>query len=127
MRKSKNSIEFHQGLQWTVVGRNESENLKTLVVIDDFYQDACKVGTFPDLVVAGRHRNIHLMTLRHNIYQPAKKSETIYLNVTQMIFFKSPRDVEQIVVLGRQLGDRKFLLEAYERATYVEIFWSFID
>ena len=57
------------------------------------------------------------MTLRHNIYQPAKNSKTIDLNVTQMILFKSPRDFEQIGVLGRQLGDRKLLLEAYKRAT----------
>ena len=32
-----------------------------------------------------------------------------------MILFKSPRDVEQIGVLGRQMGDTK-LLEAYKRA-----------
>ena len=50
------------------------------------------------------------MTLRHNICQPAKNSETINLNVTQMIRFKSPRNVEQ-------LGGRKVLLEAYKRAT----------
>ena len=55
--------------------------------------------------------------LRPNIYQAAKNSKTIDLNVTQMILFKSPRDVEQIGVLGRQLGDRKLLLEAYKRAT----------
>ena len=57
------------------------------------------------------------MTLRHNIYQPAKNSKTIDLNVTQMILFKSPRVVEQTRVLGRQLGDRKLILEAYKRAT----------
>ena len=115
--REKVSIEFHQGLQWTAVDRSEAEKLKTLVVIDDLYQDACEDGTFLDLVVAGRHRNIHLMTLRHNIYQPAKNSKTIDLNVTQMILFKSPRDVEQIGVLGRQLNDRKVLPEDYKRAT----------
>ena len=57
------------------------------------------------------------MTLRHNLYQPAKNSKTIDLSVTQMILFKSLRDVEQIGVLRRQLGDRKLLLEAYQRAT----------
>ena len=96
----KVSIEFHQGLQWTAVDRSEAEKLTTLVVIDDLYQDACEDETFLNLVVAGRHRNIHLMTLRRNIYQPAKNSKTINLNVTQMILFKGPRDVEQIGVLG---------------------------
>ena len=98
-------------------GQERGREARTLVVIDDLYQDACEDGMFLSLVVAGRHRNIHLMTLRHNIYQAAKNSKTIDLNVTQMILFKSPRDVEQIGVLGRQLGDRKPLLEAYKRAT----------
>ena len=115
--REKVSIEFHHGLPWTAVDRSEAEELKTLLVIDDLYQDAWEDRTFLNLVVAGRHRNIHLMTLRHNIYQPTKNSKTIDLNLTQMILFKSPRDVEQIGVLGRQLGDRKVLLEAYKRAT----------
>ena len=110
-------MEFHQGLQWAAVDRSEAEKLRTLVVIDDLYQDACEDGMFLNLVVAGRHRNIHLMTLRHNIYQPAKNSKPIDLNVTQMIVFKSPPDVEQMGVLGRQLGERKLFLEAYKRAT----------
>ena len=85
--REKVSIELHQGLQWTAVDRSEAENLKTLVAIDDRYQDACEDGTFLNLVVAGRHRNTHLMTLRHNIYQAAKNSKTIDLNVTQNDFF----------------------------------------
>ena len=115
--QEKLPIEFHQGLQWAEMDRSEAEELRTLVVIDDLYQDACEDGMFLNLVVAGRHQNIHLMTLRHNIYQPAKNSNTIDLNVTEMILFKSPRDVEQIGVLGRQLGDRKLLLEAYKTGT----------
>ena len=110
--REKVSIEFLQGLQWTAVDKSEAEKLKTLVVFDDLYQDACEDGAFLNLVVAGRRRNIHLMTLRHNIYEPLKNSKTIDLNVTQMILFKSPRDVEQVGVLSRQLGDRKVLLEA---------------
>ena len=98
--REKISMEFHQGLQWTAVYKSEAEKLKTLVVVDDLYQDACEDETFLNLVVAGRHRNIHLMTLRHNIYQPAKNSKMIDLSVTQMILFKIPRDVEQIGVLG---------------------------
>ena len=125
--REKFSIEFHQGLQWTAVDKSEAEKPKTLVVIDDLYQDACEDETFLNLVVAGRHRNIHLMTLRHNIYQPAKDSKMTHLNVTQMIIFKSPRDVEQFGVLGRRICDRKLLLEAYKRATSKPIVRLLID
>ena len=113
----RTSIEFHQGLQRYAVDKCEAQKMRTLVVIDDLYQDACEDKAFLSLVVAGRHRNIHLMILKHNLYQPAKNSKTIDLNVTQMILFKSPRDIEQIGVLGRQMGDRQLLLEAYKRAT----------
>ena len=95
----RTSIEFHQGLQWSAVDKCEAQKMRTLVVIDDLYQDACEDKAFLSLVVAGRHRNIHLMILKHNLYQPAKNSKTIDLNVTQMILFKSPRDIEQIGVL----------------------------
>ena len=57
------------------------------------------------------------MTLRHNVYQPVKNWKTINLNVTQIILFKSLQDVEQIGLLGRQLGDIKLFLEAYKRST----------
>ena len=41
----------------------------------------------------------------------------INLSVTKMILFQSPRDVEQIGVLGKQLGVSKVLLEACKRTT----------
>ena len=125
--REKISIEFHQGLEWAAVDKSEAVKRRTLEVIDDLYQDACEDATFLNLVVAGRHRNIHLMTLGHNLYQPAKNSKTIDLNVMQMIFSKSPCDVEQIGVLGRQLGDRKLLLAAYKRATHKQFGHLLID
>ena len=87
------------------------------MVIDDLYQQACENEYFLNLVIAGRHRNIHLIALKHNLFQQSKHSKTIELNITQMILFKSPRDLEQIGVLGRQMGDRQLLVDAYKKAT----------
>ena len=70
-----------------------------------------------DLVIAGRHRNVHLMMLRHTLFQQSKYSKTIDLNVTQTDLLKNPRDSEQIGILGRQLGERSTLLKVYKRAT----------
>ena len=90
---------------------------RTLVVIDDLYDEAANTKEFLDLVIAGRHRNVHLMVLRHNLFQQSKFSKTIDLNVTQIVLFNSPRDSEQIGILGRQLGERSTLLKVYKRAT----------
>ena len=113
----KHSIEFHQGLNWSAVEKCDARKLRTLVVIDDLYQEACEDEYFLNLVIAGRHRNIHLIALKHNLFQQSKHSKTIELNVTQMILFKSPRDLEQIGVLGRQMRDRQLLIDAYKKAT----------
>lgn len=115
---SKNvDIEFIQGLEWDAVEHSEALKKRTLVVVDDLYEDAAQSKEFLDLVIAGRHRNIHLMVLRHNLFQQSKNSKTIDLNVTQIVLFHSPRDLEQIGILGRQLGERSTLMKAYKRAT----------
>ena len=67
--RAKVHIEFRQGLDWTAVEKCEARKLRTLLVIDDLYQQACEDHFFLDLVIAGRHRNIHLITLKHNVFQ----------------------------------------------------------
>ena len=123
----KHSIEFHQGLNWSAVEKCEARKLRTLVVIDDLYQQACEDEYFLNLVIAGRHRNIHLIALKHNLFQQSKHSKTIELKFTQMILFKSPRDLEQIGVLGRQMGDRQLLIDAYKKATQAPFGHLMID
>ena len=110
-------LELIQGLEWNAVERGEILKQRTLVVLDDLYDEAANSKEFLDLVIAGRHRNIHLMVLRHNLFQQSKYSKTIDLNVTQIVLFNSPRDSEQIGILGRQLGERSTLLKVYKRAT----------
>ena len=82
---------------------------------------------FLNLEIAGWHRNIQLIALKHNLFQQAKHSKTIELNVTQMILFRSPRDLEQISVLGRQMGDRQLLIDAYKKATQAPFGHLMID
>ena len=101
-------------MEWNAVERSEALNQRIPVVIDDLYDEAAQSK---DLVFAGRHTNVHQMVLRHNLFQQCKHSKTIDLNVTQMTLFNSPRDSEQIGILGRQLGERSTLMKAYKRAT----------
>ena len=102
-------------MEWNAVERSEALKQRTLV-IENLYDEAAQSKELLYLVIAGRHKKVHLMVLRHNLFQQCKHSKTINLNVTQMILFNSPRDLEQIGNLGRQLGERSTLLKAYERA-----------
>ena len=104
-------------MEWNAVERSEALKQRTLVVIDDLYDEAAQSKKFLDLVIAGRHKNVHLMVLRRKIFQQCRNLKTIDFNVTQMILFNSPRCLEQIGILGRQLGERSTLMKAYKRAT----------
>ena len=81
-----------------------AQKKRFLLVLDDLLGEAAKSKDFLALVIGSRHRNIHLVVLRHNLFQQTKSSKTVDLNVTQIFLFNSPRDSEQVGFLGRQLG-----------------------
>jgi len=90
----------------------------TLAILDDLMDKA-------DDIVANlftkisHHRSVSVIYITQNVFHKAKQSRTISLNAHYMVLFKSPRDVGQIAVLGRQLypENSKFLVEAFKDAT----------
>ena len=54
-------------------------------MLDNLFDEAARSKELLALVVAGCHRNVHFMVLRHNLFQETKNSRTIDLNVTQLI------------------------------------------
>lgn len=88
-----------------------------LLVFDDVCENISNSKEFQDLATSGRHRNLHVFFIKHNLFHQSKFSRTIDLNTTHIILFKSPRDQDQIRYLGRQLGNRKLLIESYKDAT----------
>ena len=72
---------------------------------------------FSNLATTGRHRNISVDYVKHNLFQQSRWSRAIDLNTTHIILFKSPRDTQQINFIGRQLNNAQFLKESYELAT----------
>ena len=79
------------------------------------------------LATAGRHKNICVIYVKHNLFQQRKWSRTIVLYTTHMILFKSPQDVQQIALIFRQLNNTQFLKESYELATKQRIGHLLID
>ena len=71
---------------------------------------------FSKLATAGRHRKISVLYVKHNLFQQSKWSRTIVLNTAHIILFKSPRDIQQITYIGKQLNNPSFLEESYELA-----------
>lgn len=93
-----------------------SELENSLIIFDDSCEEIYNDPQFVQLATAGRHKNLNVIYVKHNLYQQSKYSRTIDLNTSHIILFKSPRDVQQVNYLGRQLSLKNFLNSAYQIA-----------
>ena len=118
---NKFDIEFIKLSSFEIVN-----NLRDcMIVFDDTCEEIFK--DFIKLATAGRHKNVHVIYVKPNLFQQSKQSRTIDLNTTHLIFFKSPQDIQQIDYLGRQLNNAKFLRHAYQLATKEDFGHLLID
>ena len=100
---------------------------KCLVVFDDSCEEIFIDKEFSKLALAGRHRNISVTYVKHNLFQQSKWSRTIDLNTTHIILFKLPRDIQQITYIGKQLNNTSLLKQSYELATKLPFGHLLID
>ena len=107
------NIQFKKFTRFEVVSELED----CLLVFEGSCEEIFKDKEFSKLATAGRHKNISVIYVKHNLFQQSKWSRTIDLNTTHIILFKSPRDTQQIGLIGRQLNNTQFLKESYELAT----------
>ena len=88
-----------------------------LLVFDDSCEEIYQKKEFVKLAVSGRHKKVNCIFVKHNLFHQSKWSRTIDLNTTHIILFKSPRDVQQIDVFGRQLNNTEIIRDCYKKAT----------
>ena len=88
-----------------------------LLVFDNSCEEIFNDKEFHKVETAGRHRSIRVIYVKHNLFQQSKCSRTIDLNTTHIIFFKSPRYMQQITYIGKQLNNSRFFKESYGLAT----------
>ena len=56
-----------------------------------------------DIATAGRHRGFSTIYIKHNLFHQNKPGRNVELQNTQIVLFKSPRDVHQVATLSVQL------------------------
>ena len=98
----------------TFIKLNGFDNLRNLENILLVFDDSCE-EIYNDK--AGRHRGLDVIYVTHNLLQQSRWSRTIDLNTSHIILFKSPRDIQQLDHLGRQLSNTTFLRNCYQLAT----------
>ena len=112
------NIEFISCIDFDMV-----EKLKDcLLIFDDSCEEIYDDKRFVKIATSGRHKNVHVIYVKHNLFHQSKNSKTIDLNNTHVILFKSPRDVNQITYLGKQISNAKFLKDCYVKATEDQAF-----
>ena len=99
-------------------GLDITKNLShCLLIYDDSCEEIFNDKEFVKIATSGRHRKLHVIYVKHNLFHQSKWSRTIDLNTTQIILFKSLRDIQQIEYLGKQLNCLQLIKEAYKLAT----------
>jgi hypothetical protein len=89
-------ITFIQGIDWAFIEQLPKltgvlgEPMRYFLVFDDVCQDAANMTEFLNLATSGRHRNLHVMLVKHNLFHQSKFSRTIEINTTHIILFNSP-------------------------------------
>ena len=86
-------------------------NENYLLIFDDSCEEIFNDKEFVKLATAGRHKNINFIYVKHNLYQQCN------LNTTHIFLLKSPRDVQRVHSLGKQLNLTHFLINCSEIAT----------
>ena len=99
------NVEFIPCLDFEMIKNWEN----CLLVFDDSCDEIYQEQAFVKLAVAGRHRKLHCIFVKHNLFHQSKWSRTIDLNTTHVILLKSPRDLQQIDDIGRQLKQLDFI------------------
>jgi hypothetical protein len=98
----RSRVTFHSGLPDNLKNLNP-DGKNFMVVIDDLMNESLNSEEVQDLFLFGRHRNISVVLLTHNIFPRLKYARDISLNTSHFFIMKPSRDLLQLNVLNRQI------------------------
>lgn len=95
-----------------------SDKKNRLLILDDMMREAG--DDVVDLYTKySHHLNLSIMFISQNFFSSGKGRRDLSLNTHYIVYFKNPRDKQQIVYLAKQIcpENRKFVQEAFIDAT----------
>ena len=98
-----------------------------MIVFDDTCDEIVNEKNFLILATSDRHKDFHVIYVRHHSFQQIKQSRTTDLNTTHLSLFKSPRHIQQSYYLDRQLNKTKLPCHAYQLGTKEDFGHLLID
>ena len=104
MQKKIKNLDYMQGVNFEFIDSLINNSTKYSLIFDDSCEKICNSKAFVDIATAGRHRGLSKIYIKHNLFHQSKLGRDVELQNTQIVLFKSPRDVMQVISLSTQLG-----------------------
>ena len=112
------NIEFVQGVAFNFIESRENKGINYLL----FFDDSCQKTIFREFEkvgVAGSHRGVNTIYLKHNLFHLSIIGRVTEMQNTHIVLFKSPRDLLHFDRLSVQLGLVLSLVGRHKDATSV--------
>ena len=93
MQKENDNLEFVQAVHFEFISSLKNNGTKYLLLFDDSRAEICNSMEFVHIATAGRHRGFSTIYIKHNFFHQSKLRRHVELQNTQVVLFKSPRDV----------------------------------
>ena len=127
MSKDVKNIELIEGVDFEFIQNLPNNGTKLLLVFDDSCEEISSSKDFVEIATAGRHRGLSTIYNKHDFFHQRRLGRDIELQNTQIVWFKSPRDVLQIITLSQQLGLDSQLKYWHTKATSIPYGHLLID
>ena len=92
-------------IQIEFVNLDEIDRLRNieniLLLFDDSSEEIYNDDEIVKLATAGRHKGLMVIYAKQNLFHQSRWSRNIDSNISEIILFKSPRDIQQLDHLGR--------------------------
>ena len=106
MQKGIDNIECVQGVNFEFIDSLKNNDTKYFLIIDDSCEQICNSKAFVDIATTVRHRGLRTIYIKHNLFHQSKLGRDVELQNTQIVLFKSARDVMQVTTLSTQFLDQ---------------------
>ena len=127
MQKEIENLEFVCGVNFEIIDLLKNNGTKYLLIFDDSCEEICNSKAFVDIAIAGRHRGLSTIFIKHNLFHQSKLGRDVELQNTHIVLFKSPRDVMQVTTLSTELGFGSEMVDWYRDAMSVPFGHLLID
>ena len=108
-------VEFVDGVEG-LKGITFDKTQNNLLILDDLMEELSSNKQMSTLFTKDmHHKNVSVIFIVQNLFKQGRSMRDVTLNCNLFVLFKSPRDVQQIKVMARQM-DIPGLDEAYKMA-----------